>query len=84
MAHLDIKLDNLLLSKDYKLKITDFGCSSELNNTDIKNEGTEDYRAPEIIRGNCREKGPADIFSMGIILFLLKYHVFPFSEKGLD
>jgi len=80
-AHMDLKLDNLLLGENYILKLTDFDSCQWQTNQPLLRRGTIDYRAPEIIKGTCKNPYAADIYSAGIILFLLKYHVFPYSEE---
>jgi len=68
-AHLDLKLENLLLSEDFSLKITDFD-TAHINGQDaITSRGTNSYRAPEILNRTCRNAQAADIYSMGILLF---------------
>jgi len=51
LAHMDLKLENLVLGDDFKLKIIDFDLAISL--TDEKNDqyggaGTKNYRAPEV------------------------------------
>jgi len=71
VSHLDLKPENLLLSKDYKLKICDFDLSCK-DGEKIHSVGTKYFRAPEIITQTCEDPKLADIFSSGIILFTLK------------
>ena len=47
-AHLDIKLENILIGNDYKLKLCDFGFAQEVNADIATKYGTESYIAPEI------------------------------------
>mmetsp|Transcript_11359 Transcript_11359/g.9772 ORF Transcript_11359/g.9772 Transcript_11359/m.9772 type:complete len:100 (-) Transcript_11359:543-842(-) len=54
IAHLDLKCENLLLTKDYKLKIADFDCSRMEGDSHVRTLGTLNYRAPEIKSGNCK------------------------------
>lgn len=42
--------------------------------------GTKNYRAPEIKNGTCKDPQAADIYSMGIILFMLVVGVPPYME----
>jgi serine/threonine protein kinase len=81
IAHLDLKLENLLLGSDFKLKIADFDQSQELNVFPLKGKGTENYRAPEIIEGNITNFISADIYSAGIVLYAFKAGGFPFCER---
>ena len=51
IIHRDLKPDNMLITKDHKLKICDFGCSKALKNTFQKTKkevGTPIYCAPEL------------------------------------
>jgi len=76
-AHDDLKPENMGLTKDYKLKLFDFGFSWPTTKA-IKNRwGTEGYKAPELY-----SKGPItttcdkpDIFAMGIILFTMLFRI---------
>lgn len=82
-AHLDIKLDNLFLTEDYTLKLGDFDLSFTEGDEQICSSGSVDYRAPEVIDSSGDyDPYSADIYSLGIVLFLLtngKY--FPFMEN---
>lgn len=72
IAHLDIKLENILIGENYTLKIADFDLSCFLKDARVLTRGTEYYRAPEMINDTCRDGRAADIYSAGIILFVLK------------
>jgi len=80
IAHLDLKLENLLLGKEFVLKITDFDCAYQACDGPVTKRGTLNYRAPEIREGNCEEPLAADIYSAGIVLFCLKTGRYPFDE----
>jgi serine/threonine protein kinase len=82
IAHLDLKLENMMLGKDFQLKIIDFDMSCFRADTEILSRGTVDYRAPEVEDGSCMMPYAADVFSAGIILFLLKSGgVLPYNES---
>ena len=83
VCHRDIKLENLLLSADGTLKITDLGFSTQFTNGSPKSVvGTALYVAPEVVlRDGCEYNGEAaDVWSMGIILYLLTAGRFPFNR----
>ncbi|KAM7267748.1 hypothetical protein ACFE04_009914 [Oxalis oulophora] len=67
IVHRDIKPDNMLLDKNRRIKIADFGVAcieSEIN--DIC--GTEGYMAPEVIEEKLCDK-KCDVYSFGICLW---------------
>jgi len=83
VCHRDIKLENLLLSADGILKITDLGFSTQFTNGSPKSVvGTALYVAPEVVLRDGREYNgeAADVWSMGIILYLLTAGRFPFNR----
>lgn len=84
VAHLDLKLENIMLGSDLQLKIIDFDQSQVLTEKIISSGGTVSYRAPEVIKGDCNHFTSADVFSAGIILFAFKAKEFPFVEKIVD
>lgn len=50
MAHLDVKLENIVLDKHYFLKLIDFAYSEPKRNRMLVFKGTESYFAPEVAR----------------------------------
>jgi len=48
IAHMDIKLENLMLGEGYKLKVIDFDFAAQLRDKTIYGKGTKNYRAPEL------------------------------------
>jgi len=80
ISHMDLKLENLLLGKDYKLKITDFDLSYMKSDIIVAGNGTKHYRAPELKERCCKQTEPTDIYSAGIILFTLWTGSMPYLE----
>jgi LIM domain kinase 1 len=70
--HRDLKGENLLVTSNGRLKITDFGFARIAARNEDESKrltfcGTDSYMSPEILLGNEFDL-PTDIFSMGIIL----------------
>ena len=84
IAHLDLKLENLLLGKDFLLKIIDFDQAMLHAEEGVISAGTHSYRAPEIKERTCIDKFAADVFAAGVSLFALKTSQFPFLELEKD
>jgi len=78
VAHLDLKPENLLLGADFNLKIADFDLSHIFGDDKILSRGTRFYRAPELFNSvsssalALKEPFAADIYSAGVVLFILK------------
>ena len=81
VAHLDLKLENIMLGENFLLKIIDFDSSEPISAKTTLSRGTKDYRAPELMNGNSLDFAAADIYSMGVILYIFKTGEFPFAEE---
>ncbi|KAJ0228770.1 CBL-interacting serine/threonine-protein kinase 10 [Hirschfeldia incana] len=86
--HRDIKPENLLLDEDENLKVSDFGLSAL---ADCKRQdgllhttcGTPAYVAPEVISRKGYDGTKADVWSCGVVLFVLLAGYLPFHDSNL-
>jgi len=83
IAHRDIKPENIVLvhqNDDTIIKIIDFGFAKRVTSPNCLKTmcGTMDYTAPEVLKG-LRYDLKADIWSVGVILYLLLCGYEPFS-----
>ncbi|EAY00275.1 CAMK family protein kinase [Trichomonas vaginalis G3] len=84
IAHRDIKLDNIGITFDNKIKLIDFGMSSIKESHSIDSLrttfcGTLEYIAPEILRGESYDAKAADIWSLGVVAYVLATGNLPFT-----
>lgn len=86
VAHRDLKPENLLLSSednDFNVKLADFGFAKRvyIPNSLTTQCGTPGYVAPEILEGLPYDT-KADMWSVGVILYILLGGYPPFIEKN--
>lgn len=80
VSHRDLKLENILVDSNFLLKIADFGYASQNEEIMKSYRGTFTYMAPEIKEGKSYKGEQVDLFSSGVILFILIKGIFPFKE----
>jgi len=85
MVHGDLKLENLWLDEKFAVKVGDFDMGFLLEEQKTASKENFDYRAPEVKEGCCNNQQAADVFSLGMILFMLKTGGnLPVYEKETD
>eukprot|EP01022_Parablepharisma_sp_SALTPOND_P008027 TRINITY_DN135091_c3_g1_i1.p1 TRINITY_DN135091_c3_g1~~TRINITY_DN135091_c3_g1_i1.p1 ORF type:complete len:508 (-),score=40.44 TRINITY_DN135091_c3_g1_i1:1141-2664(-) len=84
VSHRDIKMENLLLEEGGKVKIIDFGFAACVPaNEKLKVFcGTPSYMAPEIVNKQEYLGPPADIWSIGVLMYALLCGTYPFKAES--
>lgn len=89
VIHRDLKLGNLFLDKNLRIKVGDFGLATKVADSEEKRKticGTPNYIAPEVIDGDKEKRGHSfevDVWSMGVIFFTLLVGKPPYESKDV-
>lgn len=77
LTHLDLKLENYVLTRNYNGALIDFQFVKPLDQLINEGNGTDTYRAPEqwksLANGDFYDPEKADIFQLGVCLFILLF-----------
>ena len=72
VVHRDLKLENILVDDQFNLKLADFGFATYKSIDALTSyRGTMTYMAPEIKEGKTYKGTQVDLFSLGVILFII-------------
>ena len=87
VAHRDLKPENLLLDEAGRLKVTDFGLAAlpeQLRHDGLLHTqcGTPAYVAPEVLRKRGYDGARADLWSCGVVLYVLLCGFLPFQHDN--
>jgi len=81
--HRDIKPENIVYEKSGKFVLIDFNIATD-NVKDLCNIGTLPYLAPDLMHGSSMQwEDSADTFALGITIYELLAHVYPWTGKHL-
>ncbi|KAE8592602.1 hypothetical protein XENTR_v10018806 [Xenopus tropicalis] len=85
IVHRDLKAENLLLDNHMNIKIADFGFGNFYKNGEPLATwcGSPPYAAPEVFEGQQYEGPQLDIWSMGVVLYVLVCGALPFDGPTL-
>ncbi|KAL2758665.1 hypothetical protein ACRALDRAFT_1061804 [Sodiomyces alcalophilus JCM 7366] len=85
IVHRDLKPENLLLDDQLNVKIADFGLSNIMTDGNFLKTscGSPNYAAPEVIGGKLYAGPEVDVWSCGVILYVLLVGRLPFDDEHI-
>ena len=86
IAHRDLKPENILINKYNDIKLVDFGLSKFCSKGELINTpcGSPFYAAPEMVKGDKYNGINTDIWSLGIVLYLMLFQELPFMDANIS
>ncbi|XP_067127139.1 serine/threonine-protein kinase SIK2-like [Centruroides vittatus] len=86
IVHRDLKAENLLLDSNMNIKIADFGFSNFYSTRSQLTTwcGSPPYAAPEVFEGKKYIGPEIDIWSLGVVLYVLVCGALPFDGSNLQ
>ncbi|XP_069745279.1 serine/threonine-protein kinase SIK1 isoform X2 [Narcine bancroftii] len=85
IVHRDLKSENLLLDTNMNVKIADFGFGTFYKSGELLSTwcGSPPYAAPEVFEGKSYEGPHLDVWSLGVVLYVLVCGSLPFDGPTL-
>ncbi|XP_061191127.1 testis-specific serine/threonine-protein kinase 1-like [Saccostrea echinata] len=89
ITHRDLKCENILIMRDKRITVSDFGFSrmyldQQHNAVMCKTYcGSRAYASPELLRGLPYDPRTNDVWSLGVILFIMICGKMPFDDRNI-
>ena len=85
LVHCDVKSQNVLVTRDGRVKVTDFGIARAISETSLHEDdfmwGTPQYFSPEQAAGEPATPA-SDVYSIGVIMFEMLTSLLPFEADS--
>ncbi|XP_070579124.1 testis-specific serine/threonine-protein kinase 1-like [Ptychodera flava] len=85
IIHRDLKCENILLDSQNHIKLTDFGFARHIGKDELSKTycGSAAYAAPEVLQGIPYAGESYDIWSIGVILYIMVCGAMPYDDSNV-
>ncbi|XP_013421516.2 testis-specific serine/threonine-protein kinase 1-like [Lingula anatina] len=85
LTHRDLKCENILIDTRNNIKLSDFGFARTFTDGEFSRTfcGSAAYAAPEILQGHPYNMPAYDIWSMGVVLYIMVTGSMPYDDSSV-